>query len=230
MKAIPLAVRVMDSPCLCVGGGKVAARRVVLLLEAGAAVTVVAPTLDPALRALVAGGKCEHQARPYAAGDCIGASLVLAATGLPEVDTAVAAEARAQGALVCVASNQALGNCLFMGTVRRGPLVVALHTDGAAPAVSAALRRRFDDLLPEKLGDVLDDLVAIRGTLREAVDDPAERARRWEAVVRSGALDRLVANAEPSDLEDVRDLLLGSRQIGSVEAGERSVAEQTEYT
>ncbi len=201
-----------------------AARRIPPLLDAGAAVTIVAPMLNPSLRTLIDEGRCEYYARSYEAGDCRGAFLVLAATGVTEVDTKVSAEARAHGALVCVASNHALGNCLFMATVRRGPLVVALHSDGAAPSVTAALRRRLDSQLPDRLGDALDSLADMRGRLRGEVSDPAERARRWQVVVESGALDRLLARDDGPALEEVRGILIGGQNLSSA-TGEGTIAE-----
>jgi siroheme synthase-like protein len=214
--------------CLSVGAGIVAARRVPVLIEAGAVVTVVAPDLHSTIRTLVEAGRCAYYARPYVNDDCQGMFLVLAATGLPEVDAAAAAAAHAQGALVCVASNPSLGNCLFMATVRRGPLVVALHTDGAAPAVSAALRRSIDAQLPARLGDVLDSLGHMRAELRALVSDPAERALRWRTVVESGALDRLLTRADPSGLEDVRGLLINDGPRGSSSGAGSTPAEQSE--
>ena len=214
MKAFPLAVRLTGAPCLCVGGGAVAARRVPRLVEAGATVMLVTPSLDPTLRPLVEGGQCAHLARPFASGDCSGMFLVHVATGDPEVDERAAAEARALGALVCVASNPALGNCQFMATLRRGPLVVALHTDGAAPAVTAALCRRIDAQLPERLGDILDSLAEIRGELRRGLGDPAERARRWTTVVECGALDRLLSLSDTTNLDEIRSILAGRGPSG----------------
>jgi precorrin-2 dehydrogenase / sirohydrochlorin ferrochelatase len=229
MRSLPLAVRLEGKSCLSIGAGVVAARRVPALLEAGAVVTVVAPDPHSTIRTLVEAGRCAYRARPYVDDDCLGMFLVLVATGLPEVDAAAAAAAHAQGALVCVASNPSLGNCLFMATVRRGPLVVALHTEGAAPAVSAALRRSIDAQLPARLGDTLDSLGRIRAELRASVGDPAERALRWRMVVESGALDRLLARADPSVLEEVRGLLIQDAPRGSPSSAGGTIAEQSEY-
>ncbi|MGH2346268.1 MAG: precorrin-2 dehydrogenase/sirohydrochlorin ferrochelatase family protein [Chloroflexota bacterium] len=212
MEELPLAVQLTDQPCLCVGGGSVVARRLPPLLAAGARVTVIAPTLDPALIPLVASGRCTHAARHYRQGDCAGMYLVLAATGLTEVDTVVAAEARTNRSLVCVASAPDLGNCLFMATVRRGALVVAMHTGGSAPAVTGAVRRLIDAQLPENLGKILDDLAEARLELRKRQPDPAKRAACWRAVVESGALDRALTSGTREALDDVRRLLAGEQQ------------------
>jgi siroheme synthase-like protein len=207
MDEIPLAMRLRDQPCLCVGGGSVVARRLPSLLAAGARVTLIAPTLHADLADLVAGGCCTHLARPFAPGDCAGMFLVLTATGEPEVDAAVAAEARANRSLVCVASDPDLGNCLFMGAVRRGPLVVAMHTGGAAPSVTGALRRLIDAQLSESLGEILEALAEARLALRRREPDPARRAARWRAVVESGALDRALADGEADAVDEIRRLL-----------------------
>jgi len=189
MEVVPFGISLTDALCVCVGGGTVAARRVPVLLAGGATVTVVAPLLDPRVRALVEAGRCAHAARPYRVGDCEGAFLVLAATGDPVVDAEVTREALVGSRLICVASDAEQGNCFFMATARRGRMIVALHGGGGAPAVTAALRRRIDAHLPERLEESLDRLAQMRAELRQAVPDPAERASRWRRAVDSGALD-----------------------------------------
>lgn len=205
---LPLAISLADRRCVCVGGGSVAARRVPLLLEAGARVTVIAPHLRPLLSQLHAAGRFEHVPLRYALGDLAGAYFVLAATGDPDVDAAVAAEARECGALVSVAGVPALGTCQFMATVRRGPLLVGVHTAGVAPAMSVALRRHLERALPANLEELLAQVGELRLQLRVLEPDPRERARRWQDVAETGALDALLAGADPSALETIRDLLL----------------------
>lgn len=214
MDEIPLAIRLADQPCLCVGGGSVVARRLPSLLAAGARVTLIAPSLHADLAHLVPAGRFTHLARPFAPGDAVGMLLVLTATGEPEVDAAVAAEARANRSLVCVASDPDLGNCLFMGAVRRGPLVVAMHTGGAAPAVSGALRGLIDAQLPETLGEILEALAEARSALRQREPDPARRAARWRAVVESGALDRAVVGGEADAVDEIQRLLADTGPTG----------------
>src|SRR5262245_43231125 len=81
---------------LVVGGGRVAQRRVPALLDAGASVTLVSPSVTPALDDLIADGRVTWERRAYQVGDCDGAWLVHACTSHREVNTAVAAEAEAK--------------------------------------------------------------------------------------------------------------------------------------
>jgi uroporphyrin-III C-methyltransferase / precorrin-2 dehydrogenase / sirohydrochlorin ferrochelatase len=92
-EAYLLGLRLRGRRVLVVGGGAVAARRVPRLLGAGADVALVSPSVTPALEELASLGRIGWQRRGYAAGDCAGAWLVIAATDRPEVNAAVAAEA-----------------------------------------------------------------------------------------------------------------------------------------
>ena len=101
----PIFLDLVDRPCLVVGGGPVAETKVRGLLAAGARVTVVSPTLTPALAALAAEGHLTHQAREYAPGDLAGAALAFAATGDRAVSRAIRSEGRARGVWVNAADD-----------------------------------------------------------------------------------------------------------------------------
>ena len=55
MAYIPIFLDVTGRECMVVGGGEVAARKVESLLQAGAKVKVVSPSLSPQLSAAVGG-------------------------------------------------------------------------------------------------------------------------------------------------------------------------------
>ncbi len=122
----PVVLSVSGRRCLVVGGGPVAAGKVGGLLRSGAQVTVVAPEVGRSIRTLAvrpqapgttagepapgrAGGRWPAlaiEARPYRAGEAGGYDLVITATGVPDVDRLVVADALAAGVLV----NSADGN------------------------------------------------------------------------------------------------------------------------
>ncbi|TLM81757.1 uroporphyrinogen-III C-methyltransferase [Pseudarthrobacter sp. NamE2] len=92
----PTALRLLGRPVLVVGGGPVAARRAKGLLDAGAVVTVVAPVASVALQDMAGAGLVTWAARPYLSSDVDGVWFVQTATGDPEVDARVSADAEAQ--------------------------------------------------------------------------------------------------------------------------------------
>lgn len=143
----PVFLELTGRPCVVVGGGTVAERRVEGLLEAGAAVTVVSPEVTPALAALVAAGRIRHVARAYRRGDLAGAELAFTAVDDPLVSPAVAAEAREGAVRLNAADDPAHCDFYLPGLVRRGVLTVAVGSGGASPALTRALREHLDSAL-----------------------------------------------------------------------------------
>ena len=192
----PIVLDVTDRPCLVVGGGPIAEGKVRGLLAAGARVTVVSPTLTPALAALAAEGRIAHRARGYAEGDLEGAALALAATGDRAVSAAVLAEGRARGVWVNAADDPERCDFFLPAVLRRGALAVAVSTGGASPALTRAVRDELERRLPPELGDLVEVVAEVRRELRErAVPVTAEAWR--------GALDDELARLHPTAPRDL---------------------------
>ncbi|WP_296810698.1 bifunctional precorrin-2 dehydrogenase/sirohydrochlorin ferrochelatase, partial [Thiocapsa sp.] len=122
-----------DKPCLGVGGGATAARKVGSLLRAGAAVTVVAPELVDALSGRVDAGAVRHLARRFESGDIEGNRLVVAATDDRAVNRRVAELAREYDIPVNVIDDPDACTFLLPSIVDRSPVVVAISTGKASP-------------------------------------------------------------------------------------------------
>ena len=87
-------VKLIGKSCLVVGGGVIGARALGRLLETGARITVVSPTLASALLEAAREGALCWWPREYARGDVAGFALVIVATDDDGVNAQVAAEAR----------------------------------------------------------------------------------------------------------------------------------------
>lgn len=190
---VPLLVHAADLPVLCVGGGPVAWSKLRALLDAGARVLVVAPDVVDDLRQQAAGGRLQWEARAYVSDDVGRAALVLAATGSPDLNARVAADAAALGRLCVRVDDGAAGTASFMAKVRRGPLLFAVSTSGAAPALSAHLRRELGDRYGPEYGRlaVLCGRLRREPGVREALDGlgAKQRRARWHALFDTDILD-----------------------------------------
>lgn len=170
---------------LVVGGGAVAASKVMGLVAAGAVVHVVAPAVGPEVRATTA----TWEQRPYRRGEVAAYRLAVACTDDPEVNQAVFDDGEAAGVWVNAADDPARCSYTLPARLDRGRLLVTVSTSGASPAYAAWLR----DLLGTQLGPehetLLDLLAEARSSL--AAKGLARPAADWRAALDSGMLDRI---------------------------------------
>ncbi|MEW1837436.1 uroporphyrinogen-III C-methyltransferase [Nonomuraea angiospora] len=143
-----LGLRLSGRRVLVVGGGRVAQRRVPALLEAGAEVTVVSPSVTPALDDLIAAGRVTWHARPYEVGDCDGAWLVQACTDDRSANTAIAAEAEAKR-VWCVRADDKEASAAWTPATGRVDEINVAVTAGGDPRRAAGIR----DAVVEALRD-----------------------------------------------------------------------------
>src|SRR5204863_4105741 len=113
-------------------------------------------------------------------------SIVVAATGDPIVDDAVAATARRVRALVNVVDRPDACDFILPSVLRRGDLQIAVSTGGKSPALAREIRRRLE----AEIGADYAALVARVGEARARL-----RARRVTPAARMRAADRLAVAA-----------------------------------
>ncbi len=144
----PIMLTMDNRPCLVVGGGGVALRKLDALLANGAEVTVVAPQPIPALEALASVETIKIERRPYRSGEAAKYFLAIAATDDREVNKQVYEDAEKAGVLVNVVDDPPLCSFHLPARVQRGPLQIAIASEGEAPFAVRRLRQllehRFD--------------------------------------------------------------------------------------
>jgi siroheme synthase-like protein len=197
----PVNLVVAGRRCVVVGAGRVAARKIEGLLDAGALVHVVAPEPCDEVRAWADAGAVSIDERPFEPADLDGAWLATTATGAPEVDRAVfdAAEQRR----IWANSADDPANCSFtlVSVVRRGDLVVTIGTGGRSPALAAWMRGRLADELGPEYETLLDLLGSARESLRSS--GRSTEGTGWQRALDSGMLDLVRAGR----VDEAKELL-----------------------
>ncbi|HEY2385622.1 MAG TPA: bifunctional precorrin-2 dehydrogenase/sirohydrochlorin ferrochelatase [Candidatus Binatia bacterium] len=200
MQYHPVHLDLRGRPCVVVGGGEEALRKVESLLEAGARVTVVNPTLVPSLAALAETHEVIHHARAYRQGDLAGAALAYAAVDDPALQAALAAAATAAGVFLNVVDVPRLCTFIAPAVVRRGPVLVAVSTGGASPALARRLRQEIECQVGAEYGLAAAILAKVRPLVRAAQPDAATRSRTYAGLVDGPLLAALRArDAESVD-------------------------------
>jgi uroporphyrin-III C-methyltransferase/precorrin-2 dehydrogenase/sirohydrochlorin ferrochelatase len=180
MEYFPIFLRLTSEPVVVIGGGEVAARKIELLLRAGARVTVIAPELTAALRKQVIGGRIEHIAAEFQPEHLNGARLAIAATSRKSVNAWVAHQADRRNIPVNVVDDRELSRFIVPAIVDRSPVVVAIGSSGDAPVLTRRLREKLEIFLPQRLGVLAQLAGKLRAVVKARVGDSGARRRYWE--------------------------------------------------
>ena len=191
MRYYPIFLDLSTHPCLVIGGGMVAERKVESLLQARGQVTVVSPTLTPKLRSWVADQVITAHERPYRSGDLKGFTLVFAATDDEELQRQIAAEAKAAGVFLNVVDRPALCSFIVPAIVSQGDLTLAISTGGASPALAKKIRHTLEQSFGPEYDLALRLLARVREQVVRTGLPAEERQRLFTALVDSPLLDYL---------------------------------------
>ncbi|HID68635.1 MAG TPA: bifunctional precorrin-2 dehydrogenase/sirohydrochlorin ferrochelatase, partial [Roseibacterium sp.] len=152
MRHFPIFLDLRGRRVVLAGGGDAALAKLRLILKSEAQVTVFATNPAPEIITWDGERKLRLVKRAFAPGDALCASLAYAANEDDAEDTRVAALARADGALVNVVDNLEASAFITPAIVDRGPVTVAIGTEGAAPVLARAIKADIEAALPPTLG------------------------------------------------------------------------------
>lgn len=194
MHSLPIFLRIRGRKVLVAGGGRLAERRVEALLAAGAQVEVIAPQLSEILAMQATAGSIMYQARSCRAADVSGVELVFALCADASENQAVVDAARAQK-IWCNSDSVEQSDFLLPAVVDRSPLLLALSSGGAAPALTRLLRARLEAMVPGAYGR----LAALISRYRDQAGRGRNKQQRrefWDTVLAGPIAERLFAGRD----------------------------------
>jgi len=165
MPLYPINLKITDRPCLVIGGGAVALRKIEALLLCGARVRVVSPHAVNEIQALAQDGKIEWCRRGYSSEDLHGMFLAVAATDNPLVQRQISEESAALPVLLNSADDPESCDFQVPSSVRRKDLLITISTGGASPALASQIRKKLE----QEFGWEYGVLVTLLARLREIV-------------------------------------------------------------
>lgn len=171
----PIYLNLTGKRIVVIGGGEIAERKIEPLLESGANVKVVSPEVTARILLLASEKKIELHRRPFRAGDCSDATLVLSATDDASVSRDVFEDARRAGALVNTADQPALCDFIMPAVVRRGDIAIAISTSGTSPGLAARLRQKIARLIGPEYGRLAQLLSEARPQIQKRIPGQDER-------------------------------------------------------
>lgn len=181
----PLVLDVRSWPVLVIGGDEEASEKSQRLLESGARVTVISPTLNEPLRLLAASGKIIHRGRHFRDTDLEHVILILnTLRGDRDFAQMLVAQAREKGVLLWSVDYPEASSVTMPAVVAAGHVRVAISTSGVAPALSGFMKEDLEQILDAEFIDFVEWL----GQLREQAKANEPDAEKRRALLRE-ALD-----------------------------------------
>ena len=196
MKFLPLFMNVQGQPCLVVGGGQVASRKVFMLQRAGAEVTVVAPELGPELQQRAEQGEIRHLPESFRPAHVDGQMVIIAATDDEAVNRQVSETAKARGIPVNVVDAPELCSFIVPSIIDRDPVQIAISTGGASPVLARLLRARLETFIPAAYGRLAKLVESYREQVKARLPDSNAIRQFWERILEGPVADRLMAGKD----------------------------------
>jgi len=207
MVGYPVNLLVAGKRCVVIGGGRIAARKVEALLDAGAVVHVVAPDLGEEITSWRDAKRLTAHERGFEPADLDDAWLVTTATDDPVVQRAVFEAGEARHLWVNAADDPDHCSFTLMSVVRQGDLVVTIGTGGRSPALAAWLKDRLTAELGPEYATACDLLAEAREGVRasgrstESVD--------WRRALDSGMVE-LIRAGRTAEAKELLEACLSS--------------------
>ena len=207
MDALPIFLKLRNTPALVVGGGSVAERKIDLLIRAGARVTVVAPEIGSKVKALLDQQKLQWIEDRFEPTHLSQALIAIAATDNEDVNRAVSDAARQQNLPVNVVDQPDLCTFTVPSIVDRSPVIIAIGTGGASPVLARMLKARLETLIPAAYGRLAGIAREFRDQVKAALGSVDSRRGFWETVFQGQVAELVFAGKENQARAELRAMI-----------------------
>jgi len=202
MEYLPIFIQIKHRPCLVVGGGPIAARKVALLRKAQADVTVVSPDICEELQKLNTDGSIQHIKREFEELDLETCAVVIAATDQRPVNEHVSELAHKLRLPVNVVDNPDLCSFIMPSIIDRSPVVIAVSTGGSSPVLARLIRTKLEGSIPAAYGRLAKLVEGFRDKVKTAFPNVESRRGFWEKIL-EGKVAELVFTGHEDEAQQV---------------------------
>jgi len=211
MHLFPLFVQLNDKPVLVVGGGGVAERKVELLRQAGACVTVNAPELTPGLARLAQQGDILWLPTDFEARCLETVWLVIAATSDAALNARIAALCEQARLWVNVVDDPAHCSFHVPAIVDRSPVTIAISSGGQAPVLARRLREKLETLIAPSTGRLAALFARYRAEIKRRYPKLGERRAFYDHAI-DGEIGQAVEQQQAQQAEQLMQQALQNGQ------------------
>lgn len=207
MNYFPVFLDIKNKPCLVVGAGSVAARKIELLLKADASVKVIAREIGDAVIDLQQQYSLQCETREFDDSDLDQVVLVIAATNDREFNERISSLAQSNQIPVNVVDNPDLCSFITPSMIDRHPVQIAISTGGSSPVIARHIRTQLEGSIPAAYGELAELFARHREPVKKTFPNVEERRRFWEAVL-EGSVAEYAFSGRIDDAENLLQRLI----------------------
>jgi siroheme synthase-like protein len=161
----PILINLKYFPCLVVGGGRVAVRKVLSLLDFNAEITVLSPRICKQLNDLSIKNKIKIIKKSYSKIFIKNFMIVFCATDNSKINQKVYNDCTEEGILINVADDPLLCDFILPANIKRGILTISVSSQGKAPFFVKEMKKKIEDFIPP----VYSEIAELAGEYREQI-------------------------------------------------------------
>jgi precorrin-2 dehydrogenase len=200
----PILLKLRAKKCVVAGAGKIAAGKAAGLLASGAQVIVIAPRAADWIQSQSRAGKLIWRRRRFVAADVENAFLAIAATNSHAINEAVYQACVERGVLCNVVDVPERCDFFYPAVVRRGPLQIAISTDGRSPALARRLRIELERQFGADYGAWVEQVGEMRQKLRRRNLPAAERRRLLDQIASRDSFEQFLRQRPRAKTADTK--------------------------
>jgi|Deesub1362A_J573_1020465.scaffolds.fasta_scaffold00026_64 precorrin-2 dehydrogenase/sirohydrochlorin ferrochelatase len=185
----PVFLRIYNEPCLVVGGGEVALRKIKTLIPYKPKLTVVSPSVHEKIANYSKKEKLIWIKREFILEDLEGKILVIAATNNVTLNQFISKEAQERNILCNVVDQPNLCSFIIPSIYKKGRLTIAVSTGGTSPALAKKIKEELNQYYGDGYELALDILHCLRMILPQVEKDQPKRSLLYSKLVRSNFID-----------------------------------------
>ncbi len=173
----PVFLKVAELEVLIVGGGNVGLEKLTFLLKSSpsARVTIVSKAFMPEVISLAKRHSVSIVEDAYNSSYLKGKQIVIATTDVLDVNLQVYNDCKKENILVNLADNPTYCDFYMGGIVTKGNMKIAISTNGKSPTAAKRLRQFFEEILPENMNELVENLNIYRKTIKGDFEDKVSK-------------------------------------------------------
>ncbi|MGI6413941.1 MAG: precorrin-2 dehydrogenase/sirohydrochlorin ferrochelatase family protein [Syntrophomonadaceae bacterium] len=204
MAYYPIFINLEGKNCLIIGGGKVAERKAATLLDYKANIRIVSPQVEDTIDKWSQEHRLSWRQGEFQESDLKDIFMAFVATDDQKITESVVQLCRSRGILVNAVDDPPSCDFFVPSILRQQSLVIAISTEGKSPMFAKRLRKELEKIITPAYGELVELLGEQRDFVKKNIHNISERAKLFEEMVYSDALELLKAGEKDKARERIK--------------------------